>query len=396
MFELRPILSALLQHKSRAVLVLLQIALTTAIVSNAVFIIDERIAFMNRDTGYAESEIIGFRSVLLNNSVDMTAQVEVDEDILRSIPGVIDAVMINHIPVNGSGSASNWSLTAKEGRGEFPSGVFRGDEHVLTTMGVKIVEGRNFLPSEINSARESHDEVIIINKSLADKMFPNGDALGKTIYNQGRPSKIIAVVGVMQGSWINWSGFNDNVILPSVNARSFLRYMVRAQADRRAEVMAQIEEKLLASYPDRVINRIETFEQIVENSYSSHSNMRIILSTLIVLLGFITVVGIFGLSSFSVNQRTKQIGTRRALGASKGAICRYFMVENALISCIGMMFGFVLALGLNVLLVNEYGTSKMDNLYVLGTMFAIFVLSQASVLIPALRAAQISPALATR
>ena len=250
MFELRPILSALLQHKSRAILVMLQVALTMAIVSNAIFIIDERIAFMNRDTGYAKNEIIGFRSVLLNNSVDMTAQVEVDEDILRSIPGVIDAVMINHIPVNGSGSASNWSLTAKEGRGEFPSGVFRGDEHVLTTMGVKLIEGRNFLPNEINFASESYDEVIIINKSLADKMFPNGNSLGKTIYNQGRPTKIVGVVGVMQGSWINWSNFNDNVILPSVNSRSFLRYMVRAQADRRAEVMAQIEEKLLG--PDQL------------------------------------------------------------------------------------------------------------------------------------------------
>lgn len=396
MFELRPILSALIQHKSRAILVILQIALTMAIVSNAMFIIDERIAFINRDTGYVQDEIISFRGVLLDNNVDMTAQVEVDEDILRNIPGVIDAVMINHVPIAGSGSSTSWSLTAKVGRGEFASGVFRGDEHVLNTMGLELLEGRNFRPEEVQPSMDSNDEVIIINKSLADKLFPDGNALGQTIYRQLRPSKVVGIVGVMQGSWVNWGGFNDNVIFPSVNAQSFLRYMVRAEPQRRAAVMAQIEEKLLASFPDRVINRIEAFEQIIENAYSSHSSMRIILTVLIVLLGFITVVGIFGLSSFSVNQRTKQIGTRRALGATKAAICRYFMVENALMSCMGILLGCVLALGLNVVLVSEYGTSKLDNAYVVGTLFVILLLSQASVLIPALRAAQVSPALATR
>ena len=396
MLELRPILSALIHHKSRAVIVMVQIALTMAIVCNAVFIIDERIAFMNRDTGYPENEIFGFRGVLLNADVDMTHQVEVDEDILRAIPGVIDAVMINHIPLVGSGSSSNWSLTAKQGRGEFSSGVFRGDEHTLNTMGLELIEGRNFTADEVKSTAESKDEVIIISKSLADKMFPQGDALGKIIYNQGIGAKVIGIVGVMQGAWVNWSAFNENVILPSVNAQSFLRYMVRTEPDRRAEVMAQVEQKLLASFPDRVINRIATMQENIKNSYRGHNSMRVTLSVLIGLLIFITVIGIFGLSSFSVNQRTKQIGTRRALGATKFAICRYFLVENFLIAIMGLVVGVVLALGLNYVLVNEYGVNRLEYVYIVGTLMAILLLSLASVLVPALRAAQVSPALATR
>jgi len=396
MFELRPILSALGQHKSRAVLVILQMALTIAIVSNAVFIIDNRIALMNRDTGYAENEIFGFRSVTLDSNADMSVQGEVDEQILRDIPGVIDAVTITHIPFVGSGSTSSWSTESKQERGEFVTGVFRGDDHTLNTMGLKLIEGRNFLPEEVSDDPYASSAVVIINQSIANKMFPDGDALGKTIYRHGQPSKIVGIVEVMQGMWVNWSGFNDNVIFPTSGARSFMRYMVRTESNRRAEVMAQVKDKLLASYAQRVITNIDTLEYSIDRAYSSDNAMRIILSVIISFLVFVTVVGIFGLSSFSVNQRTKQIGTRRALGASQAAIVRYFLVENAMMSVVGMTIGAVLALALNYILVNEYSVSKLNNGYVVATMFAILILSLASVLVPALRAAKISPALATR
>lgn len=396
MLELRPILSAMLQHKTRAVLVILQMALTLAIVSNAVFIIDERIALMNRETGYPAGEIFGFRGVNIDSSVDMTTQIEVDEDILRAIPGVIDAVVINHIPIVGSGSTSSWSLEQKEGIGEFPSGVFRGDEHVLTTMGVELIEGRNFTPEEVSSHQEVSDSLVILSKSLADKLFPDGQAVGKTIYRHGNPSKVVGVVKKMQGMWVSWSAFEDNVIFPSNGARSFVRYMVRTEPERRAEVMAQVEEKLLASFPERVINSIDTMEHNIANSYRSDNGMKMILTVIISFLLAVTVIGIFGLSSFSVNQRTKQIGTRRALGATKFAIARYFLVENALMASMGIAIGVILAFALNYVLVNEYGVSKLNNGYVLGTMFAILTVSLASVLVPALRAANISPALATR
>ncbi|NQZ08864.1 MAG: FtsX-like permease family protein, partial [Algicola sp.] len=111
---------------------------------------------------------------------------------------------------------------------------------------------------------------------------------------------------------------------------------------------------------------------------------------------FVTVVGIFGLSSFSVNQRTQQIGIRRALGASKFDITRYFLVENCLMAAVGISLGCVLAMVLNYFLVKEYGVSQLNNAYVVGTMFGILLVSLMAVLVPALKAAQISPAIATR
>jgi putative ABC transport system permease protein len=396
MFEIRPILSALSQHKSRAVLIILQMALTLAIVSNAVFIIDERVQMMNRDTGYAKEQVFSFSAVNLQAGIDMSAQVEADEDILRSIDGVIDAVKIDHVPLEGNGSTKTWSLSDKEEQAKFHAGSFRGDEHVLKTLGLQLLAGRNFTAEEVQPAGVYTNPVIIINKSLADKLFPNDDALGKTIYNLGRPAKVVGIVGEMHGMWVGWSGFYDNVILPGVDSGDFFRYMVRTEPQSRAKVMTQFEQQLLSSFDRRVISKIRTMEEHQVNAYRDHNAMRIVLTVLIGLLMFVTVIGIFGLSSFSVSQRHKQIGTRRALGASKFDIVRYFLVENCLIALMGLIIGFVLALALNYVLVNEYGISQLDNTYIVTTMFVILMLSLGSVLMPALRAAQISPALATR
>lgn len=396
MFEIRPILSAMLQHKSRAVLIILQMALTLAIVSNALFIIDQRVQLMNRDTGIPDGQTFSFAMVALDGMADLNQQVEVDEQILRDIPGVIDAVTTNAVPLQGSGSGSSLSLEDKPDAGEFPTGVFRGDEHLLNTLGVELLEGRNFTANEVAYNNQQSDSVVIVNQSLATKMFPNGDALGKTVYSQGKPSKIVGIVGIMQGSWVDWRGFNENVIFPSVGVGAFVRYMVRTNVEDRQAVMEQVEQKLLGSFAQRVFSSLETHEQHIEKAYGQHNAMRVVLTVIIVLLIFVTVVGIFGLSAFSVNQRTKQIGTRRALGASQFDITRYFLVEIGLMALVGISIGCILALGLNYFLVNQYGVRQLNKAYVAGTMFAILLVSLAAVLIPALKAAKISPAMATR
>ncbi|MCJ8274387.1 MAG: ABC transporter permease [Psychrosphaera sp.] len=396
MFEIRPILSAMLQHKSRAVLIILQMALTLAIVSNALFIIDERIQLMDRETGYAKEQLFSSFMIGLDGGADQSQQLEADEQMLRSIPGVIDAVVINHTPIAGSGSASSWDLVAKDEIGQFRSGIFRGDEHVLNTMGLTLLEGRNFTANEVEYGSSRIVPVVIINKSLADKLFPDGDALGKTIYAQSNPSKIVGIVGVMQGMWVNSSMFNDNAIFPAIEAASFNRYLVRTEPGVRQKVMDQFKDKLLELNRNRVIGNVKTLESDIERSYRSHNTMRTVLTVIISLLLFVTVVGIFGLSSFSVNQRTQQIGIRRSLGASKVDITRYFLVENCLMAVVGISLGCVLAMVRNYFMVKEYGVSQLNNAYVVGTMFGILLVSLMAVLVPALKAAQISPAIATR
>jgi putative ABC transport system permease protein len=121
-----------------------------------------------------------------------------------------------------------------------------------------------------------------------------------------------------------------------------------------------------------------------------------ILTTVMVILTIVTALGIVGLASFSVNRRKKQIGTRRALGASQGAILRYFMLENFMISSVGVVLGAMLTIGLNVVLVNSFSLNAIDWYYIPLGMLILWLVGQIAVYGPARKAASIAPATATR
>jgi putative ABC transport system permease protein len=116
---------------------------------------------------------------------------------------------------------------------------------------------------------------------------------------------------------------------------------------------------------------------------------------IVALLG-VTALGIVGLASFWVAQRRKQIGVRRALGATRGDILHYFQTENFLIVTLGIVLGMVLAFGLNLLLMQHYELPRLPFWYLPVGAVALWALGQLAVLAPALRAAAVPPVVATR
>jgi putative ABC transport system permease protein len=114
------------------------------------------------------------------------------------------------------------------------------------------------------------------------------------------------------------------------------------------------------------------------------------------LLLLITGLGIVGLASFSVSRRTKQIGTRRALGASKADIAKYFLSENLLISGVGVVLGAALTIGLNIWMVDAFDLDSMNGMLIPAAMVVLLIVGQLAVLGPARRAASVPPAVATR
>jgi len=110
----------------------------------------------------------------------------------------------------------------------------------------------------------------------------------------------------------------------------------------------------------------------------------------------VTALGIVGLTSFWVSQRRRQIGVRRALGATRGNILRYFQTENFLIVTLGIVLGMALAFALNVVLMKFYELPRLPLAYLPAGAIALWLLGQVSVLGPAMRAAAVPPVVATR
>ena len=229
------------------------------------------------------------------------------------------------------------------------------NEQAIDALGVVLAEGRGFYPEEI-AFREQNSAafvpVVIMTKALAKNTFGTEDALGKTFYDSyGAPAEVVGIIEHMQGAWVDWDELENVLIMPGVSFGPFLRYMVRVEPGRRDELISVLEEQLPGINHSRMIRRIEPYTDIVARAYRRDHSMTILLISTVILLVSITSLGIIGLASFSVRQRTKQIGTRRAVGATRKDIMRYFMVENWLVTTMGVILGSILAVVFNIWLV---------------------------------------------
>jgi putative ABC transport system permease protein len=171
---------------------------------------------------------------------------------------------------------------------------------------------------------------------------------------------------------------------------------VRVEAGQRDALMKDFEKRLGGSNTTRVISWVRTHDYYIERSYKADARMAVLLGVTIFMLITMTALGIVGLASFSVNARVKQIGTRRAVGARKLDILRYFMVENWVLTTAGVLVGSGLAYYFSYWLSTAYELPKLGIGYVIGGVFCMWVLGQLAVLVPARRAASVPPAVATR
>jgi putative ABC transport system permease protein len=399
--NLGPIVSTLMRNKTSTFLVALHIAVTLAIVINSLFIIIQRVDKMNRDSGIDVENVIVTYIRGFGADFDEVDSVRNDLDLLRSIPGVVTATVSNHVPLSGSGSGTGLRTEPKEDITPTSAGRYVWGVEGLESLGVKLSRGRNFLPAEVDYIQPTSDipmpPSVLVTQELADSLYPEEDALGKTVYwGSMEPSTIVGIIGVMHGSWVGWDKLGSVVIQPGLPANKFSRYIIRVEPGMRDQLIPIIEKELGESNRSRVVKEVRSLEQMAARSYRYDRGMAIILTIVISLLIGLTALVIVGLASFHVTQRTKQIGTRRALGATRLDIVRQFMLENWLITTGGALFGVVLTVVVAYWLETSFGLQRLDWRYLPIGIVALWALSALAVIEPARRAASVSPAVATR
>ncbi|WP_444883835.1 ABC transporter permease [Microbulbifer sp. PSTR4-B] len=400
MLELKPMLSALWRNKVPAMLIALQLALTLAIISNTAVIVKDRIAKIERPTGIAVEEIIAINVMAIPNNYDMIGAVSSDLELLRKLPFVQDATVTNQVPLSRSGSAGTFYNQPNQEIGGEVSNRYNTDPNFINTLGLKLVAGRNFTSAEMQyfDPSENRDiNVAVITQQFADKIYPDQDPIGKPLYdgNTSHPIEIIGIVERHLGAWVDWPKAGNVAFFPIVRNTQDVNYLVRAEPGKRDEVLKTLVEKLSERDPQRVI-RTRVLSEYVARSYAGDNLMVKVLSIVAATLSFIVALGIVGLTIFWINQRAKQIGVRRALGATRSNISRYFLIENSLIAATGIALGSAAALIANQYMVRDYSQPVLTLLPLTICALLVLVVSLSAALAPALRAANISPATATR
>ena len=173
-----------------------------------------------------------------------------------------------------------------------------------------------------------------------------------------------------------------------------MTYLVRTEPGAIDTLYTELEELMISLETDRIV-RVRTLSEVKLRYYSRTIMAMRIWAAVIVLMLIVTSLGIVGLTSFSVTQRTREIGTRRALGATRAAILRYFLLENWLITGIGMALGTLLTIGLNFVLAQYAEAPKIDWMLLVGGAAVLWTAGQLAALIPAMRATTVTPEIAT-
>jgi len=401
--QIKPVLAALRRHRLATLLIAMEIALACAVLCNACFLIANRLQLTRINSGIDEASL----ATLVLTGYDPASAADLNArvlDGLRKIPGVQSASVINAVPFGNHAGTAGITL---DQAGQKAGGVvdfFVGGPGSFEALGLRVVQGRAPTAADLQPVVDfvPKDAAVLVTRALAAHLWPGVDPLGKEFWCLTWHFRVIGVVdhlarpGGGEGGpeTVEWSVFAPG--LPGKNLAG--TYLLRAPPGRLDQVLRDARTRIARMAPDAVLDTSasQTLGTLRDRYFRDDRAMVGMLAGVIAALLLVTALGIVGLASFWVQQRRRQIGVRRALGATRADILRYFQTENFLIVSFGIGLGMVLAFGLNLALMSQYELPRLPLYYLPIGALVLWGLGQLAVLAPALRAASVPPVVATR
>ncbi len=403
--QIQPILAALKKHRLATFLIAMEIALACAVLCNAAFLVSERFAAMHINSGVDEASLgfIALQGFDPKSANDLDARMLAGLD---AIPGVESVHVLNSVPFGPQAGAMGVTLdqAGKQFRGvpEF----YLGDPGTPQALGLKLVAGRMPTAGDYQPVPKGFfpmNSNVLVTRTLAEHLWPGESPLGKVFWSdkyQFRVIGIVAHLSVPQYDEEGERGTEWTVFLPVLPPAQYFAgtFLIRAKPQVLNRAMVEARAAVAKIAPDAVLDHdnSHTVSFLRERFFRTDRAMAGLLVGVIVALLGVTAFGIVGLASFWVAQRRKQIGIRRALGATRADILRYFQTENFLIVTFGIVVGAVLAIGINLALMKFFEVPRLPLWYLPIGVAALWLLGQLAVLPPALRAAAVPPVVATR
>ena len=402
--QIQPVIAALKKHRLATVLIAMEIALACAVLCNAASMIASRLSAMHIVSGVDESSLgfIALQGFDPKQANDVNARVLSG---LGAITGVESVHVINSVPFGMQ--AGNAGITLDPDSKHFGGVVefYVGGPGTPEALGLKLVAGRlpatddyqpiaNFLPA---------DSGVLVTRTLAEHLWPGENPLGKEFWLgkkiHFRVIGVVAHFAIQQYNEEGRRGAQWTVFAPGLPGEQLAGgYLIRAKPADLDRVMTAAKAAIAKIAPDVVLDRedSQTVPYLRAKFFQTDRAMAGLLVGVIVTLLGVTAFGIVGLASFWVAPRRKQIGIRRALGATRADILRYFQTENFLIVTFGIVVGVVLAIGINLALMKFFEVPRLPLWYLPVGVVVLWLLGQLAVLVPALRAAAVPPVVATR
>ncbi|NIB44320.1 FtsX-like permease family protein [Pseudomaricurvus alkylphenolicus] len=402
MLELGPILKSLVRKPAAPVLIILQLALSIAIISNAMSYTYQRYDYITRDPGIDLDGLIRIWVKQEHDGGSLNETIATDVEFLLSQNSVESAIAISGVPMSSSGGTSGFSNEPlHEGKrpptaASSEASVIRLTESGLQTLGARLIQGRDFHPEEylrFDRMAWPTGGSVIITQALAERLFPGVDnVLGKTVYEgESGAYQVVGVIENMFGHFLNWQFPHNVLIYPHLEMKDSVHYLVRVNEHNEEALMEDLTAKLRNLNSRRIVDNGKTMHAIARNAYAADYAMITLLSVVLAMITVVNALGVLGLTSFWVNQRRRQIGIRRALGATRTAVMRYFLVENTLLVGCSACLGTVVAFYSSAYMVKSYGFEPLPWGYIPVAAMFILLITLTAAFFPVRKASRIPP-----
>ena len=344
----------------------------------------------NRQQTLAGADLDG--SFCITSEDDDVALPPRDLAALQRLPGVRFAAWVSNAPIR----SRRLGGTVAAGESQAMAWEVHGTSDAAAAFGFELIEGRVLTAADATAAGE---RPALITAALADSLFGRVDPIGRTFASRDT-GVAFRVAGILRRasvvSPISLDSYNVIVQATSPVPARHAEYLVNVAPAARAAFPAAVEAALRASAPNRFL-RVETLRQGVKRTYVARPGALIIFSVLVLLVLGVVLLGSLGMSAYLVAERLREIGVRRAMGATRRDIAGYFILENFTITLIGVLIGVPLSLAMNRWLVQRalpFLALDFHHLVLGMILFQVTALLAATV--PALRASRVPPSVASR
>jgi putative ABC transport system permease protein len=317
---------------------------------------------------------------------------------LSTIPGVVASGAISHLPLSGANAGRGLQIDgSKDAPGETPGSSYRLTcPGYFRTMGIQIVRGRDFADTDTRAA----EGAVIVNEAAAERYWPGQDPLGKrlrlTVSDQEPWLTVVGVVRNVRHFGLD-SDVRREIFRPySQAAWPVMTVTVKTSAET-AVLSSAIRAALRRADPEWPVSNVQTMAQVLQGSVGSRRFPMLLLGVFAAVALALAVVGVYGVVSYVVSQRRKEIGIRVALGAGRTAVTRHVMRGSLIPVGVGIAIGIAAAAGASRLLQSVLYEVHPGDPVVLGTIAAILAAAAlAASWFPARRAARLDPLVVLR
>ncbi|HEY7290932.1 MAG TPA: ABC transporter permease [Vicinamibacterales bacterium] len=391
------------QRRIRQAFVVAEVALAVVLLVGAGLMLRSFDALQSVDSGLETHDVLTVRTSLPLRTYDTPDKRLAFYDravkSIAAIPGVQQAGIISFLPFSGLGAGTSFTIVGQppppQGQ-EFVTDVSVCDNGYFETMRLPLVRGRFF------TEREQHttSNVVIVNETLAQRYFANTDPLGQSLVismtNPNVPTEIIGVVADAKFSDLQ-SELRPQTYWPHPQlAYGAMTFTVRTAADP-AGYAAAVAREIHAIDKDQPLSDVRTMDQWIARTLSQARFSSFLLAVFAALALMLAAIGIYGVMSYAVSQRTSEIGIRLALGAERRDILRLVVGDGVRLTTIGLGLGVALALGLSrTVSALLYETRGTDPATFAGVLVMLATVALVACYIPARRAARIEPTEALR